>query len=321
MRRLSVLLAVGTLAACSGGSDATSSVPAVEPATTAASGSVVSSDEPASDDAAGSAEAGQTEAQVGAAASDAEAMVSIAVAASGFTSPDVSLDLSAAYADDVGPFGEFGSCSGSRAFVGAYSIFVSGSDGAVNVWTADRVTAAGIYDAEVRVEPTSGDPLIGSGTITVLDGLQSGEFVAFGADGGRLEGTFACEGTPSPEPLPLGAVGDDALDTVEVFALLRDGDAERVVALAVDGTADAECPAAEGGAAGPTVVRADGDERLGAITTFELSDGPATARLRIGGRSFEFPDVTLTLEPDGTAGIFAAANPDGTSVDGAFRCT
>ena len=32
-------------------------------------------------------------------------------------------------------------------------------------------------------------------------------------------------------------------------------------------------------------------------------------------------DVSLTVGPDGTSGIFSAASTDGTSVDGAFRCT
>lgn len=323
MRRSpSAILAVAALAtACSGGGAESSTSTVVEPATTVgseAAGAAPNDAASAAEAAADGDAAGDAAAKVGASAGGS---VTMTVAASGFEGGDVAIDAQVSAAGEAGPFDEFGSCSGLRDHVGAYSVFVSGPTGAVSVWTADRVTSAGIYDAEVRVEPVAGAPLIASGTLTVLDGLQSGEFLAFGADGGRVEGTFGCTGAPSPTPLVVGNSMDGVLESVEVFALVRDGDAERVVGLAIDGAGPAECPAAVGGDPSPLVVRADGDARLGAITTFELSAEPTTARLRVGAASYEFTDVTLTLEPDGTAGFFAATSPDGTSVDGAFRCT
>lgn len=213
------------------------------------------------------------------------------------------------------PFGEFAACSGWRARLGAYSVLVSGGAevAAVSVWSADRVQAAGIYDAQVRVERPGSPPVEASGTMTLLDGLQRGEFVAFGPSGGRVEGTFACTGAPSPVPLGMGDAG-----TAEVFALLSDGEAERFLGLAADGSVDAECP----GGPGAVIVDVEGDPTVGGITAFELAgDGPVTGRLRAGGATYELDDVTVTLDDGGTSGVFAAVSPEGVSVDGAFRCT
>lgn len=220
-----------------------------------------------------------------------------------------------------GPFGAVGSCSGHRGRVGAYSVFAS-EDGtsAVSVWTADRVLAAGIYDAEVRVEG-SGDPVVASGTMTVLDGLQDGEFLAFVPGGGRVEGSFRCAGAASPSPLDIGRPGDGELATVEVFAVLRHDGAERVVGLAADAGDDVVCPGAVGVESG-VVVGATGDARLGAVTSFELADAARPAlRMQVLGEAYEFTGVTVALSDDATSGSFAASSVTGVAVDGAFRCT
>ena len=245
--------------------------------------------------------------------------VTIDVVADGFESGPV--DVSVGWTGDPnavvedGPFGSFGSCGGLRDHVGAYSVFVSGSDevGLVGVWTADRVTGAGIFDAEVRVERIGGPPLTASGTITILDDLQQGEFLAFGADGGRIEGTFSCSGA---EPAaPVSALDVDAIDAIEVFAVLREGDAERIVGLVTDSSDMANC------APGDDLVVVDGDASTGAITSFDLRDEPTpSVRLRIAGTDYEFPDVTVSRDDTGSSGVFSAATLDGTSVDGAFHC-
>lgn len=231
--------------------------------------------------------------------------------------------LSSTDSAELDPFGTFGSCSGLRGRLGAYSVVVSGVEqvDAVNVWTADRVAGAGIYDADVRVEFTSGPPIVAAGTMTVDDGLQSGDFVAFVPDGGQVDGTFECSGAPQPVPLEAGAAGDGVLDAVEVFAVLRRAESERVVGLAADRSSSVACPAETGGDS-DTVVRADGDARMGAITTFDLVgvDDPAL-RLRVGGEAYVFDDVSLTLAPDRSAGSFVARSTGGVSVEGAFRCS
>lgn len=221
--------------------------------------------------------------------------------------------------DESDPFGEFGACSGWRERLAAYSVLVSGAADvdAVSVWTADRVTGPGIYDAQVRIERPGSAPIEASGTMTILDGLRAGEFVAFGPTGGRVEGTFACLGTEPPVPLEADDAG---ADVVEVFAQLRNGQAERIVGLATDGTFDVLCPAATG-AAGGAIVGVEGDATIGGITAFELAgDGSITGRLRAGGATYEFDDVTLSLDEGGASGVFAAVSPEGVAVDGAFRC-
>ena len=84
----------------------------------------------------------------------------------------------------------------------------------------------------------------------------------------------------------------------------------------------AECPGAEGRSDAPALVRVDGDETIGAITTFELTGGQPTAmRLRAGATVYEFDDVDIELDDGATSGIFAAADDSGLTIDGAFRCT
>jgi hypothetical protein len=309
-----LFVAAVALTACSGDGDGTASATVPPPATPA----------PAA------AETPSTVAkEVETALADVgrEWSVSIDVVAEGFG--DDGIDATAEWTGDPeaavedGPFGPFGSCSGLRERVAAYSVFVSGASSAdsVGVWTAERVTGPGVFDAEVRVERAGAAPLTASGTITILDGLQRGEFVAFGAGGGRIEGTFTCSGADPVTPLPTTDDGEGAAGSVEVVALLRDGDAERVVGLAADASSAADCPAVTGDA-GDVLLRVGNGAGLGAITAIELA-GPPTgiARLRVAGADYEFSDVTVSLDDTGTAGVFSAANVDGTSVDGAFRCT
>lgn len=316
-RQLAVLGALGALGvlatACSATSGEPTAATVVEPAAPAPTTTVP----PIADAAPADAASAELEAE----AVEARPTVAMTLSATGFEGGDVTYEAALDPDGVDGPFGTFASCSGLRDHVSAYSVLVSDERGAANVWTPDPVTAPGIYDAEVRLEPTTGSPLTATGTVTVLDGLQSGEFLAFGAAGGRIEGTFDCVGSAGPRPLAVGDPSDGALGSVEVFAVLRSGDAERVVGLVADASTAIECSAAAGGGPSGLVVRADGDTGLGAITTFELSDDPATVRLRVGGTPFEFTDVTLVLGDDGTTGTFSAVATDGTSAEGAFRCT
>ena len=228
---------------------------------------------------------------------------------------------------DIDPFGRFATCSGLGEAFGNYSVLVSDVDGpirSVSVLTFDRVDGAGIHDADVRIERQSGEPVVATGTLTIDAGLRSGTFVAFAPDGESVEGEFRCDGDEfAATPLPPGR-DDDVVDTVEVFVLLRNGDAERVLGVAVDastGTAAIECAGAVG-ATSDLLVRVDGGWSIGAVTTFELTDGEASAmRLRAGGRSFEFASVDVVGDDVRTSATFSAANADGITVDGAFSCT
>lgn len=316
MSRPLILVLAGALvlAACSDAGD-DASTPTVPPATTVPSTAPSIAAEPDVD---------APEAESALAASAQLWTVAIDVTADGFdegpfaAAVDWSGDPDAVV--DDGPFGRYGSCSGLREHVGAYSVFVSGADAAdaVGVWTADRVTGPGIFDAEVRVERAGRAPLTATGTVTILDGLQEGEFLAFGVDGGRIEGSFACTGAEPATPMAAADAGA-AVDAVEVVALLRDGSAERVVGLAADGASGAECPA---GGSGDTVLSVGDGAALGAITTFELDGSPSgSALLRVAGTDYEFPEVTVALDERGASGVFSGANLDGTSVDGAFHCT
>lgn len=311
MHRSWALLAAGALSltACSGGT----TDPEPESAST-----TVAVDEPVADDEAGSGDAALA---VDPDESDEvveQWSVTIDVTADGFDG--LGVDASVGWTgdpDDVvsdGPFGEFASCSGLRDDVGAYSVFVSGSGdpSSVGVWTSSRVTGAGIYDAEVRIERDGSAPLSAAGTMTILDGFQQGEFLAFGAGGGRIEGTFSCSGTEPGVPLPA----TDA-DSVEAFAVLRAGEEERIVGLATEAGDRTVCDAA-----GDPILRVEGDATVGAITAIELGGGPdASATLRIAGTTYDFERVEVQVEagPE-TAGVFSAVSADGVSVDGAFRC-
>lgn len=316
VRKLSIA-GVLVLAACSGGgSDAPSAATVVEPPSTAVA--------PVEDDDSSAAPQDGADATLAPAAE--QWTVTVELVTDGFDG--AAIDSEASWTGDPGasveggPFGDIGSCSGLREHVGAYAVLVSGADGidAVNVWTADRVRGPGVYDAEVRVERPGSAPIAATGTMTIMDGLQRGEFLAFGPGGGRVEGSFSCVGAVSPSPLATAGSDDGAVDSVEVFALMRDGDAERVLGLAATASSGAECSAIDGRAGSP-VVRVDGDATLGAITTFELSVEPAaTALLRAAGVSYEFDDVIVTLDADGGSGVFSGTTEAGISVDGAFRC-
>ena len=225
------------------------------------------------------------------------------------------------------PFGSFAACSGAQRSFGPYSVLVSSGLGDVavaRILTTGTVSGPGIYDADVRIELRSGDSRSAIGTVTIGADLRSGDFTAFGPDGELLNGSFECRGgESSAAPLTTtDAVG--VLDAIEVAVLLRRAGAERVLGVAVDTTRSpdvaAQCPAAVG-ESGPIVVRVDGGTGIGAITTFELTGGDApTIRLRAGGVSYTFEQVTLTLADPPTTGTFSAT-ADGVSVDGAFHCT
>jgi hypothetical protein len=226
----------------------------------------------------------------------------------------------------IDPFGTYAACSGLRRSVGVYSVLVSAVDGpiaSISVLTFERIDGPGIHDADVRIERRGGDPIVAVGTVTIADDLRSGSFLGFVADGGSVTGAFRCEGSEAgPEPLDPG-VDDGVVDTVEVFVLLRRDRAERVVGLAIDGddpTADIECPGATGTDAG-LLVRVDGDRSVGAVTTFELSDGNAAAmRLRVGDVSFRFDDVTVEADDRRVTATFEAVE-DGVTAVGAYSCS
>lgn len=217
-----------------------------------------------------------------------------------------------------GVFGRYGGCAGWRESVGAYSVVVSGGTGStrsVSVWTPERVTGAGTYDAEVRLE--AGAALVGAGTIEIDADLRHGSFSATGIDGGTIEGRFECAGPPSPTPLAEGA-DDGRLDTVEVFALLRLGDAERVAGFVTLAGPGVECPGSGDG----VLLEVVGDERLGSITSFSVSGEPSPhVRFEAGGLAHDLADPELMLDAGGASGVFSGTTVDGISVDGAFRCT
>jgi hypothetical protein len=223
------------------------------------------------------------------------------------------------------PFGRFASCSGLRTFVTTYSVLVADPTGtfrSISVFTNDAVSGPGTADALVRVERVGGDPVVGTGTITLDPGLTSGKYLAFAPDGASIEGEFSCDGTAGPAVVDVGRA-DGVLDSIEVFALLRSGEAERILGLVVtpESSASIECPAAIGERT-PVTVRVDGDQSVGAITTFELtSTSPAAMRLRAGDATYEFAEADVVLDDDATAGTFHAESPDGLTIDGAFRCT
>lgn len=233
---------------------------------------------------------------------------------------------------DADPFGRFGSCSGWRAVVGPYSVLASSPDRplrSISLLTRSPIDGPGIHDADVRIETAFDAPIVATGTMTIDDTLRSGSYLAFTADGETVEGDFDCAGGDGdgPELLEIGAE-DGRLDTIEVFALVRDGDVERVLGLAVAGTtggssaATAICPGATGAVDDPLVVRVDGGPEVGSISTFELTAPPAaTMRLRSGAAIYEFETVDVVLDDAGVTGTFGAVSPDGVAIDGAFRCS
>lgn len=318
MPRPWMLLVVGALAltACSGSRDEPGAAPASSPPTSV----------PVADDEAptASSDASSDGATAARDASDIvpQWSVTIDVAVDGFDAEAVETSVGwTGDPNDVvddGPFGAFGSCSGLRDRLGAYSVFVSTGVGetdgvdAVGIWTAERVNDAGTYEAEVRIERSGAAPLTASGTMTILDGLRTGEFLAFGADGGRVEGTFSCSGNDGPAPLRAGS---DA--AIEVFAVLQRGTAERIVALATEPGDTSVCdPDRE------PLLQVEGNAAVGSIAAIEIAGGSTpNIGLRIAGTDYEFPDATVTLgdETSGVAGAFSAT-AEGVTLDGAFTC-
>ncbi len=236
-------------------------------------------------------------------------------------------ELTGLLADSDDPFGRFVSCSGLRASYGSYSVLASVETGdvrSISVVSSDLVPESGTYDAAVRVEFAASPPVDGAGTITLGDDGRTGSFLAFDPEGDPIEGTFDCLGGDSElEPLVVGS-DDGVLEVVEVFALLRRGDAQRILGLAAraDGSATIECPGAEGGATDElTGVRVVGDESIGAITSFELGDGPAPSMRLLAGNVVYSSDLVMRRGADqATAGSFSA-DADEVVVDGAFRCS
>ncbi len=245
---------------------------------------------------------------------------------------DVSLagtdaELTGLLSESNDPFGRFVSCSGLRSSYGSYSVLASVETGdvrSVSVVSSDLVPAPGPHDAAVRVEFAASPPVDAAGTITVADDRRTGSFVAFDADGTRVDGTFECAGGDvEPEPLRVGD-DDGVLEAVEVSVLLRSGDAQRILGLAAPagGAAVVECPGAEGAPSEAlSGVRVIGDETIGAITSFELDDGAApTMRLRSGSVGYSFDLVMRNGAGPAAAGSFNA-EADGVTVEGAFRCS
>ena len=96
-----------------------------------------------------------------------------------------------------------------------------------------------------------------------------------------------------------------------MFALLRQGDSERIVGLTAttDSLDEFRCS---------DEIVARGDESIGAITEFRLSDN--SLELMVGQVRSVFDEITLGDSNDDTAGSFSGAGPE-MSVDGAYRCS
>lgn len=225
------------------------------------------------------------------------------------------------------PFADFVSCSGHRSTFGIYSVLASVESGAItsiSVVSSDLVAAAGVHDAAVRLEFGGSAPAVDAvGTITVSDDLRSGSFIAFDAAGGAVEGSFDCTGGDA-DPRPL-VVGSDnvVLEAVEVFALLRHENEQRIVDLATPANAAlVECAGAEGAPADlQPGVRVVGDDSIGSITEFELRGGPEpTMRMLVGATVYASEQVTRTGTGVAAASSFSA-DAGGVGVDGAFRCS
>lgn len=226
------------------------------------------------------------------------------------------------------PFGRFVSCSGLREVFGTYSVLasdVSGDVRSISLVTNDPVPAPGVYDAVVRVEFETAPAVDATGTMTVEDGFRSGSYVAFDAGGERVGGSFDCDAGNAPAPLPLQlGTANGELEAVEVVTLLRHEEAQRLVGVAVtaDGAEAVECPGAiDPSDEGDVVVRVDGADDGGAVSTFVLTGGEApTLQLRVGSVEYEFDEVRRGGADEPAAGTFSAVSAD-VSVDGAFRCS
>lgn len=239
---------------------------------------------------------------------------------------DVAIDPSEL--DDIDPFTRFSSCSGLRASISTYTVTAVDDTApvrSVSMVTADHVTGPGIYDAEVRVEADGLDPVSAIGTLTLDLSLRSGSFQAFEVTGEIVSGSFTCDG-PGDTPIPIvDEPGDDGvLRSVEVVALLRRGAEERIVGLTLDpaevAAADAECPGVTAVDA-DVLVRVEGGQAVGAITTFVLESEPSPSlRMSVGGASYELAAVDIALDGSGATGSFNGVTDDGIVIDGAFRC-
>lgn len=227
-------------------------------------------------------------------------------------------------ADSTDPFGQFVSCSGLREAFTTYSVLASVTEGevrSVSAVTTTAVAAEGIHDAVVRVEFADGSAIDATGTMTLRPGFQTGSFIAFDASGTPVEGSFSCDGPAGATPIRIGA-DDGELDEIDAFALLRQGESSRLVgfAVAAASSVSAECPAASG-VQSDLVVDVEGDDSIGAITAFELVDGPdPRLTMRVGEATYEFDEVVLGESNTGDAGSFSAES-DGVIVDGAYRCS
>lgn len=291
---LALLLVV---TACSGDDDAPEPVASSTPENTVVSGTAAddSSDDPDDRD-------GADDASVG---TNVPAEVSVVVEIDG----EPSGELGGLVADSDDPFGQFVSCSGVRSTFGTYVVIVSALEGAVravSVATDDIVEAPGVHDATIRVESSPEAVAIARGTVTIDDDYRSGSFTAFDAEGRRVAGEFDCAGGDDPAPL------DPAAEQVEVFALLRSNDSQRLVGLTAP-VGDGVICAAEDGA---PVVRVEGDRSTGAITAFELTAEPALTMV-VGATEYSFADVTIG--GTSSAGTFSG-DTGGVTVDGAFSC-
>jgi hypothetical protein len=235
-------------------------------------------------------------------------------------SPGLGLDatVSGDAAEGGDPFGAFATCTAYRAVAGAYVVGVSDPAAAltsVAVVSAGRIDGAGATDADVRVEPAVGEPISASGTMTLDPDLAGGTYLAFAPGGARVEGTFDCEGG-GERPVTMAA---SDVGAIEVVVLLDHAGSERVVTATRLGAEPSDCP---DGDASSLIVRTDGDDTLGAITTFELDDGPngAVMRLRAGTTVYEADDVAVSLDDDSRSGTFAAVTTDDVTIAGAFAC-
>ncbi len=236
-------------------------------------------------------------------------------------------ELSGTLADSSDPFGQFVSCSGLRKTFGTYSVLASTPAGqvrSIGVASNDLVAAPGVHDASVRVEFAAEPATDAIGTMTVADDFRSGSFVAFDSDGARIEGTFECDAAGAAPPEPLAAAATESTPAVEVIALLRSGDAQRLVGLVAtdEDSPTLICPATNRTALDDeTIVRVAGGDSLGAISAFELVGGDsAVLRLAVGAVTYSFDDVLLGESDDVTAGSFGGESND-VAVDGAFRCS
>ena len=100
--------------------------------------------------------------------------------------------------------------------------------------------------------------------------------------------------------------------------MLRQGDAERIVGLAVS-TDDADGVTATCPGGDDLVLAVDGDAGTGAITAFELDAELSVARLRVAGTDYEFRETALAVDDaSGTSGAFSSGTGDGGTLGGAF---